>query len=71
MVGLPLLQFVRLFHPRNQAWNEHFGWSKSGELIVGLSPTGRATVIALQMNNIVAVTVRRNWIAAGWHPPQI
>lgn len=64
-------QSVPLFHPRNQAWNEHFGWSESGELIVGLSSIGRATVIALQMNNIVAVTVRRNWIAAGWHPPQI
>jgi hypothetical protein len=20
-------------------------------------------------NNLVAVTVRRNWIKAGWHPP--
>jgi len=26
-------------------------------------------VIALQMNHFVALTVRENWIAAGWHPP--
>jgi len=25
---------------------------------------------ALNLNNLVAVTVRRNWIAAGWHPPE-
>jgi 5-methylcytosine-specific restriction endonuclease McrA len=24
---------------------------------------------ALQMNNIVAVTVRGYWVQAGWHPP--
>lgn len=63
-------QRVPLFHPRNQVWKEHFAWSESGDLIIGLTAVGRATVIALQMNNIVAVTVRRNWIAAGWHPPQ-
>ena len=60
---------VRLFHPRNQKWREHFAWGEFGEVIVGLTSTGRATIISLQMNNIVAVTVRRNWIAAGWHPP--
>ncbi len=43
---------------------------KRGDLIIGLTPIGRATIFALQMNNLVAVTVRRNWIAAGWHPPQ-
>jgi len=61
---------IPLFHPRSQKWSEHFAWNESGDLIIGLTPTGRATIIALQMNNLVAVTVRRNWIAAGWHPPQ-
>jgi hypothetical protein len=45
-------------------------WSADGLQIVGRTPTGRATVAALQLNNVIAVTVRRSWIAAGWHPPQ-
>jgi len=61
---------VRLFNPRRQAWKRHFGWSENGELIVGLTACGRATVTALNLNNLVAVTVRRNWISAGWHPPE-
>jgi L-lactate dehydrogenase (cytochrome) len=31
---------------------------------------GRATVIALQLNHVMAVMVRREWVAAGWHPPE-
>jgi hypothetical protein len=34
------------------------------------SPGGRVTVLALQLNNIYAVTVRQAWISAGWHPPE-
>jgi hypothetical protein len=30
----------------------------------------RVTIVALNLNNLIAVTVRRNWITAGWHPPQ-
>ncbi|MDZ7292494.1 MAG: HNH endonuclease [candidate division KSB1 bacterium] len=61
---------VPLFNPRTQVWSEHFRWSPDGTLIIGLSPIGRATVEALQLNNEVAVEVRRNWILAGWHPPK-
>jgi len=38
--------------------------------IVGLTPVGRATISALNLNNEVAVEVRRNWVLAGWHPPE-
>jgi hypothetical protein len=62
-------QWARLFHPRRQHWGEHFSWSENGELLIGLTGCGRATVEALQLNNALAVTVRRNWIRAGWHPP--
>ena len=62
---------VSLFNPRQQQWREHFAWNETGDLIIGLTSIGCATIFALQMNNLVAVTVRRNWIAAGWHPPQI
>jgi len=61
---------VRLFNPRRQQWKRHFRWSEGGDFIIGRTICGRATVVALNLNNLVAVTVRRNWIAAGWHPPE-
>jgi hypothetical protein len=61
---------VAVFNPRQQRWAEHFMWTKDGTRIQGKTPCGRATVIALQLNNIVAVTVRRYWAQAGWHPPR-
>jgi len=63
-------RLVRLFNPRFQVWQRHFRWSEDGVFIVGLTMSGRATVMALNLNNLVAVTVRRNWISAGWHPPR-
>jgi hypothetical protein len=60
---------VQLFNPRTQAWAEHFCWSADGVLILGITPIGRGTVEALRLNNELAVEVRRNWVLAGWHPP--
>ena len=62
-------QRIGLFNPRRQRWSDHFAWSADGTLILGQTPCGRATVIALQLNNPIAVRVRREWVAAGWHPP--
>ena len=62
---------VELFNPRAQVWTEHFRWSADGAHIAGLTSVGRATVEALRLNNEVAVEVRRNWVLAGWHPPQV
>ncbi len=62
-------QRLRLFDPRRQRWCDHFGWSQDGTRILGRTPCGRATVIALQLNNLIALMVRAEWIAAGWHPP--
>ncbi len=36
-----------LFHPRKHRWAEHFTWSDDYLEILGLTPTGRATVAAL------------------------
>jgi len=60
---------VRLFNPRRQRWARHFLWSDDGTRIIGRSTCGRATVVALQLNHVIAVMVRREWVAAGWHPP--
>jgi hypothetical protein len=64
-------QWVSLFNPRQQRWEDHFVWSANGAEIIGLTATGRATVIALRLNNVLAITVRQNWVKAGWHPPAV
>lgn len=61
---------VALFNPRLQAWAEHFKWAEYGTVVIGLSPTGRATVIRLRMNLIRVVEARRIWVRAGEHPPK-
>lgn len=63
-------QTVALFHPRQQIWAGHFQWDASGSTLIGLTASGRATIIALNMNNPVIVDVRRRWVSVGWHPPR-
>jgi hypothetical protein len=63
-------EVVRLFDPRRHVWHEHFAWADEGDRIVGLTPTGRATVIALNLNRPSLVKARRAWVSAGWHPPK-
>jgi len=55
---------VALFHPRRQRWRDHFRWD--GFRIVGLTPTGRATVAALQMNRPLILAIRQEEAARGW-----
>jgi hypothetical protein len=60
-----------LFNPRIQHWNEHFEWSDDGLRVIGKTPTGRATVIALKLDSDPeALEVRSYWVKAGWHPPK-
>jgi hypothetical protein len=62
---------VPLFNPRTQTWTDHFRWSEDGLRIIGLTPTGRATVEALHLSDDPDVLeVRSYWILAGWHPPK-
>lgn len=42
-------QAVRLYHPRLDRWSDHFDWDDCE--IVGLSPIGRATIDALNLNH--------------------
>jgi hypothetical protein len=62
-------EIIVLFNPRYQIWSEHFRWVSSGEIIEGITSTGRATVSALQLNRELLVEARRLWAAVGWHPP--
>ena len=44
-----------LFSPRGQVWGDHFRWE--GAVVVPLTPTGRATVVALAMNRPIALAI--------------
>jgi hypothetical protein len=61
---------MRLFNPRTRLWKRNFVWSEDGTSIIGITACGRATVIALQLNNPIATAVREAWTGAGWHPPK-
>lgn len=58
-----------LFDPQKQTWTEHFAWSENGSEIIGLTPVGRATVVALNMNRSAMIRVRKMWAAMREHPP--
>jgi hypothetical protein len=55
---------VRLFHPRNDAWTEHFEMDDEFR-IIGVSDTGRATVALLRMNRPLAVAIRKTTALLG------
>jgi hypothetical protein len=61
---------VRLFHPRQQRWEAHFAWNDDFTLMLGLTPTGRVTIAALQLNRPGLVNLRRVLYAIGEHPPR-
>ena len=61
---------VPLFNPRTQIWAEHFSWSEDGTSIIGQTPTGRATIVALSLNRELRVRARALWVEVGWHPPE-
>jgi 5-methylcytosine-specific restriction endonuclease McrA len=60
---------VPLFHPRRQRWADHFRWSDDCTLVVGLTPTGRATVETMHLNRPGLVNLRRVLFLVGEHPP--
>lgn len=63
-------KIVLLFHPRKQLWSDHFSWTEDFSLIVGLTPTGRATVEALKLNRGGVVNLRNVLKIIGEHPPK-
>ena len=58
-----------LFHPRLHHWRDHFGWSADFLSIIGLTPTGRATIAALGLNRIQLQNLRRVLVRSDQHPP--
>jgi hypothetical protein len=59
-------QEVSLYHPRLNNWQAHFYWD--GVNLVGKTPVGRATVVALQMNRSTILAIRQEETLLGRHP---
>ena len=62
---------VPLFNPRTQIWSDHFKWTINGLNLIGLTPSGRATINRLRINRDGVVASRRLWVQAGWYPPKM
>jgi HNH endonuclease len=58
---------VPLFHPRIHAWSEHFAWEDYQ--LVGLTETGRGTVVALDLNHPRRIRIRQAEQLFGLFPP--
>ena len=61
---------VKLFHPRNQTWKEHFSWSDDVLEILGINATGRITVEELKLNRQELKNLRKLLADVGKHPPK-
>jgi hypothetical protein len=60
-------ELTRLFNPRTDSWEEHFGWS--GHILIGRTPVGRTTVRVLAMNEPTIRAVRAALLLEGTFPP--
>jgi len=59
---------VRLFHPREDQWEDHFRVTAESGEIEGLTPIGRVTVVRLGMNRAAQVVARQQWVRLGLFP---
>ncbi|MBE9009229.1 HNH endonuclease [Pseudanabaenaceae cyanobacterium LEGE 13415] len=62
-------QVVPLFHPRQMNWDQHFTWNEDATQMLGITPTGRATVALFQSNRAGVVNMRRVLVMLNEHPP--
>ncbi len=56
---------VRLFHPRQDLWDNHFQVDDASGAIIGTTAIGRTTVDSLQMNSQPQIAARQLWIRFG------
>lgn len=59
-------QMTRLFHPRQDSWDEHF--RTVGAVITGRTAIGRATVRLLKMNASLRLDLRTELVVIGRWP---
>ena len=54
---------ARLFHPRQDVWEEHFEWNTAW--LRGKTAIGRTTIAVLEINYADVVAVRESLLAEG------
>ena len=59
-------EVVRLFHPRKDAWDDHFHWA--GPILESLTAVGAATIHVLAINDPEYIAVRQALIEEGVFP---
>jgi hypothetical protein len=59
---------VPLYNPREGFWHDHFLWN--GYHVVGRTPTGRATLTALDLNHPKRILIRHAEEIFGMFPPE-
>lgn len=52
-------QPTSLFHPRRDLWETHYSWNTDQTEMIGITPTGRATIARLRLNRPEVVSLRR------------
>lgn len=53
---------VSLFHPRKDKWAQHFTVNIEDGRIIGLTETGKATIVRLCMNREAQIVARKQWM---------
>lgn len=59
---------IPLYNPRQQKWIDHFNWNEDFSLLIGITPTGRATIQRLDLNRAGVVNLRKVLYSLGKHP---
>ena len=54
---------TRLFHPRQDAWDEHFEWHTAR--LRGKTGIGRTTIAVLEINGADVIALRESLLAEG------
>ena len=60
--------FLPLFNPRRDHWQAHFEFNSQTSIILGVTPTGRATIERLKMNSAFQVRARGHWVFLEIYP---
>ncbi|MGB7247758.1 MAG: HNH endonuclease signature motif containing protein [Phormidesmis sp.] len=62
---------VPLYNPRQGIWAEHFVWNESYSKVLGITATGRATVLSLRLNRVELINLRKALFQINEHPPKL
>lgn len=66
-------QITPIFDPRQDVWADPFAWDATRLRLVGRTPTGRATIELLDLNddrhNAAILRIRQRDMSDGYHPP--